>query len=174
MAKKKNIFIHPDRVEDLDKTWKDLELNKAKPEPTGYSTVCLLRNTPEARFPFRHSDVLLKRSFVERKMPTRAFIIFHDIRQDGVMLQPVKLEWMDRSHINHARRRRLSFLHLFGYVAPLTTTPPSQILALLGIHPLTSAYYCRLEEWRVKDQYDGEVLAYKIIPLSSFIPWRIR
>ena len=43
--KRKNILIHPDHIEDLDKKYKRLEENRKEPVRTGYTSICRLRNT---------------------------------------------------------------------------------------------------------------------------------
>lgn len=157
--KRKNILIHPDHIEDLDKKYKRLEENRKEPVRTGYTSICRLRNTR------LHRDILFRRMFVRDKMPTGAFIIFKELGKDSVMLQPCKPEWMNRTHINHVGGRFLGCLLFFSSYADLDTTPPSQILYDLKIDPLVTSYTFRLEEWKVQDEHDGETVAYKLIPL---------
>ena len=61
MAKKRNILIHPNRIEDLDKTRAEQRKKAIKPQPTGYSSICRIRNT---RF---HRDILFKADFIAEK-----------------------------------------------------------------------------------------------------------
>jgi hypothetical protein len=147
--KRKNILIHPDHIEDLDKKYKRLEENRKEPVRTGYTSICRLRNTR------LHRDILFRRMFVRDKMPTGAFIIFKELGKDSVMLQPCKPEWMNRTHINHVGGRFLGCLRFFSSYADLDTTPPSQILYDLKIDPLVTSYTFRLEEWKVQDEHDG-------------------
>lgn len=159
MEKKKNILIHPDHVEDLNAKYEKLEKNRKEPVRTGYTSVCRLRNT---RF---HRDILFRKSFVREKIPTGAFFVFKEVGKDNVMLQPCKAEWMQRSHIDHVRGRILAPFRFYGCRAELDTTPPSQILYILGIDPLVNSYTFRMEEWKVQDEHSGETLAYKLVPL---------
>lgn len=168
MAKKKrHIFIHPDHVENLDRKWERLELNKQEAKPTGYVGYCRFRSTPEARYSFmRHIDVLFHRKFVESKLPTRAFFFYHDTKRDWYMLQPAKPEWINRTHINHVLLRPFSKLRRFGYAAPLTTTPPCQIFYNTCVSPLARAYTYQLQEYYVNDEHEGRTLAYRLVPVS--------
>jgi hypothetical protein len=190
--RKRNILIHPDHVEDLDKKWAELEKNRKRPVRTGYVTSCLLRNTTDDRKLIQHRDILFHRSFIESKMPSRGFIIFkhimpvagtvnnnNDTPDDEqhfydsnnfdsypIMLQPCKPEWMNRSHVNHILQRFCPLLRRFGFHAQLDSTPPSQILYELGISPLKESQRFLLEEWTVKDEHDGDTLAYRLIPIG--------
>jgi hypothetical protein len=174
--KRRNIRIHPDHIENLDEKYKKLEMNSQEAVFTGYHTVCKVRNYLYNNKWFKASDVLFTSKFVEEKMPTRAFIIFNEIRKGrngapektgNVMFQPAKQEWMNRTHINHVVPRGFSRLRKFGYRAPLDSTPPSQIFYEYGIGVKAKYYYFRLVEYRVKDEYDGDVFAYKLVPLSN-------
>jgi hypothetical protein len=173
---KKHLFIHPDHVEDLDKKYERLELNSQEAVYTGYTSVIKIRNYLYQGGFFKASDVLFTSRFVREKMPTRAFIIFNEIRKGkngrpektgNVMFQPAKQEWMNRTHINHVVPRLLSSLRRFGYRAPLDSTPPPQIFYEYNIAVRAKYYYFRLAEYRIKDEYDNDVFAYKLIPLSN-------
>jgi hypothetical protein len=169
MSKKKHILIHPDHIEDLDAKWEKLKLNKKEPERTGYTTDCRVRNYTGLPGALRRLDILFHRSFVEEKMPSRCFVLYRDIKKDWLMMMPVPVKWMERSHVQFVERRWLSPLVRYGCKAELTTTPPSQLFWHCGISPLAESYRFRLEEWKVRDEYEeGDKLAYRLIPLSRF------
>ncbi len=158
---KKHIFIHPDRIEDLDETERKLEQNKKEAEPTGYHSICQIINKGEKRC------MLLKSSFVRKKIKSGALFIFSVVNKSHeVMLQPVPIEFMNRTAINHVHQRSFSLWRRYGYVVPMDGTPePAQVLHLLGLSPTLEKYTCRLEEYVVQDAAFGELMAYKIIPM---------
>jgi hypothetical protein len=174
MKNKRHILIHPDRIEDLDAKWAKLELNKREPVRTGYTSVCRLRNLFKGPALFRRLDALFPRSFIEEKMPSRGFIIYHDMKRDWVMIMPVPPEWMHRSHVNFVSERILSLFRRFAYKASLDSTSPSTVFYYSHISPLCASYAFRLEEWLVHDEHLGDKLAYRLIPLSRWKSWAAR
>lgn len=163
MSKKRNILIHPDRIEDLDKTREELKKNAIKPQPTGYFSVCRIRNTKRRR------DILLPADFVAEKLKSLTVVFFHPIGQEKtMMMQPVPPEWINRTSVCHVQERWFSSLRRFGFSAELDRIPePCEILHQLGIDPLAKGYTCRLEEWEIMDDKLGKVCAYKLIPYSA-------
>ena len=161
--KQKNIFIHPDHIENLDDTARRLERGRKEAVPTGYTSDCVVRNSR------RHRDILLSRRFVEEKCPSGAFIIFKVVDKREVMLQPVPIEFINRTSICHAERRAFARLRLYGYRARLDRAPePAMVLFHSGVDPLLSAYLFRLEEFRVQDAALGELTAYKLVPVHAY------
>lgn len=163
MAKKRNILIHPNRIEDLDKTRERLRKNAIKPQRTGYTSICRIRNT---RW---HRDILFKEDFVGVKLKTMTFIIFHPIGQEKtMMLQPVPPEWINRTSVNHVQSRFLGRFRRFQFRAELDRVPePCEILRQCGIDPLASGYTFMLEEWEIMDDVMGKIPAYKLIPINA-------
>lgn len=164
MAKKrKNILIHPNRIEDLDKTRAELRKKAIEPKPTGYSSVCRIRNTRWSR------DILFKDDFVSEKMKSMTFMVFHPIGQEKtMMLQPVPPEYINRTSVCHIAARWFARLRRFAFRAPLDRVPePCEIFRQCGIDPLAYAYTFMLEEWEIMDDAMGKINAYKLIPLSA-------
>ena len=156
---RKNIFIHPDHVEDLDER-KRQEANKKEATRTGYSTVCRLINRDGCR------ELLLKGSFVRNKCKSGAVFIFKVRGKDQVMMQPVPIEFMNRTAIIHVHKRALSAFRRYGYHAVMDGTPqPCQVLHMLGLSPVVEEYVFRLDEYVVQDEAFGETFAYRFIPL---------
>lgn len=161
--KKSRKFIHPDRIEDLDKRDAELEKKRREAKPTGYVTHARLRNTK------RNQDLLLPADFVRRKMPTCLCMIFKVLNRDEVMLQPVPARYMKRTSICHAYRRPWGFLRRYGCHVTLDAVPePCTILHILGLDPLMTSCKFRLEEYSIMDDGEGEVMAYKLIPEHPF------
>lgn len=162
MSKKKNILIHPDRIEDLDKTRREQRKKAIEPKATGYASICRLRNTN------RHRDILFTTDFVTRKMQSLTFMVFHPIGQENtMMIQPVPVEWINRTSVCHIQERFLSSFRRYGFYADLDRVPePCEILRMTGINPLAKGYTYRLEEWSINDDLQGPIFAYKLIPLS--------
>lgn len=160
--KRRNIYIHRDHIEDLDETRKKLEANRKEAVSTGYVTDCMIRNTK------RHRDLLLRSAFVREKCKSGAIFIFKVVGKDNeVMLQPVPVQFMNRTAINHITRRSFRMLRRYGYSTDMHGTPEaSTVLYNLGLSPMATSYRFRLEEYRVQDQAFGETFAYKFIPLS--------
>lgn len=160
MSKKKNILIHPDRIENLDKSRETRK--KIEPRQTGYASICRIRNTN------RHRDILFTTDFVAKKMQSLTFMVFHPIGQDKtMMIQPVPVEWINRTSVCHIQERFLSAFRKYGFRALLDRVPePCEILRMTGINPLATGYTYRLEEWSINDDLQGEIMAYKLIPLS--------
>ena len=162
MNKKRRILIHPDHIEDLDAKEARLKKNAKEPVRTGYSTICRLRNTDN------HRDIILKASFVADKIATMTFMIFHDMKNDCMMLQPVPASYIHRTSVCHVQTRFLGFIRRYGYCAELDRVPePCSILMQCGISPLASSYKFKLEEYRIQDEYEGELFAYRFIPLHA-------
>lgn len=163
MSKKKNILIHPDRIEDLDRRNERLERNRKEPVPTGYTSTCKLRNTRH------HKDLLLPASFVRNKIPTGCCIIFRVLGKDEMMLQPVPPKYINRTSICHVHRRTLGMFHRHAFRIPLDAVPePCAILHGLNLDPLLTSYRFRLTEYSIMDDAEGELMAYKFIPVSPF------
>lgn len=163
MAKKrKNIFIHPDHIENLDETAKKLEAGRKEAEPTGYTSECLLRNTK------RHRDMLLKKAFVQEKLKSGAVFFFKVVgKEHEMMMQPVPVEFMNRTSINHVEKRLFGSLRRYAYRTDMYSTPePSTVLFNLGLSPVAKYYRFRLEEYKVRDAAFGDMMAYKLVPLS--------
>lgn len=160
MSKKRNILIHPDRIEDLDRTRR--ERKKIEPKQTGYVSICRIRNTR------RNRDILFVTDFVAEKMKSLTFMVFHPIGQDKtMMIQPVPAEWINRTSVCHIQERFLSSFRKYGFVSELDRVPePCEIFHMTGINPLAKGYTYKLEEWRINDDLQGEINAYKLIPLS--------
>lgn len=157
---RKNIYIHPDHVEDLDERRRQQEANKKEPKKTGYSTVCRLINRDNCR------ELLLKGSFVRSKCKSGAVFIFKVCGKDQVMMQPVPIEFMNRTAIMHVRKRSMSAFRRYGYHAVMDGTPqPCQVLHMLGLSPVVEEYVFRLDEYVVQDEAFGETFAYRFIPL---------
>ena len=163
MAKKRNILIHPNRIEDLDKTREKLKRNAIKPQRTGYTSTCRIRN---GRW---HRDILFKEDFVGEKLKTMTFMIFHPIGQEKtMMLQPVPPEWINRTSVCHVRHRLFGHYRRFAFKAELDRVPePCEILRQCGIDPLASGSTFMLEEWEIMDDAMGKIPAYKLIPLNA-------
>lgn len=158
--KRRNILIHPDHIENLDEKNRRLEANRKEPKATGYETVCTFRNTR------KHRDVLLKTDFVRNKCKSGVFIIFKVVNRKEVMLQPVPVEFMNRTSICHVERRFLSHWRCYGYRARLERAPePAMVFIHSGIDPLIPEYTFRMVEYSIQDEAFGEVLAYKLEPL---------
>lgn len=162
MRKKKNILIHPDRIENLDETRRKQKEKAIKPKKTGYTGICRIRNTK------RHRDILFTTDFVVNKMKSLTFMVFHPIGQDKtMMIQPVPVEWINRTSVCHIQERFLSAFRKYGFQAELDRVPePCEILRMTGINPLANGYTYKLEEWRINDDLQGEINAYKLIPFS--------
>lgn len=157
---RKNIYIHPDHVEDLDERRRQQEANKKEPSKTGYSTVCRLINRDNCR------ELLLKGSFVRSKCKSGAVFIFKVCGKDQVMMQPVPIEFMNRTAIMHVHKRSMSAFRRYGYHAVMDGTPqPCQVLHMLGLSPVVEEYVFRLDEYVVQDEAFGETFAYRFIPL---------
>lgn len=157
---RKNIYIHPDHVEDLDERKRQQEANKKEPRQTGYSTVCRLINRDGQR------ELLLKGGFVRKKCKSGAVFIFKVCCKDQVMMQPVPIEFMNRTAIMHVRKRTMSVFRRYGYHAAMDGTPqPCQVLHMLGLSPVVEEYVFRLDEYVVQDEAFGETFAYRFIPL---------
>lgn len=157
---RKNIFIHPDHVEDLDERKRQQETNKKEATQTGYSTVCRLINRDGCR------ELLLKGCFVRNKCKSGAVFIFKVRGKDQVMMQPVPIEFMNRTAIIHVHKRALSAFRRYGYHAVMDGTPqPCQVLHMLGLSPVVEEYVFRLDEYVVQDEAFGETFAYRFIPL---------
>lgn len=162
--KKRKIFIHPDHIEYLDETKKKLDANRKEAVATGYVSECLIRNTG------RHRDMLLPDAFVREKCKSGALFIFkvHG-KEHEIMVQPVPVEFMNRTSINHVVKR--SFARIFShrrysYSVDMHGTPEaSTVLYLCGLSPLARSYRFRLVEYTVQDAAFGEVKAYKLMPL---------
>lgn len=163
MKKKKNILIHPDRIEDLDRRNERLERNRKEPVSTGYITTCRLRNTRH------HHDLLLPASFVRNKITTGCCIIFKVLGKDEMMLQPVPPKYINRTSICHVHRRFFSMFQRYAFRIPLDAVPePCAILHGLNLDPLLTSYRFQLAEYRIMDDAEGELMAYKFIPVSPF------
>lgn len=159
--KRKHIFIHPDRIEDLDETNRRLEANRKKEEPTGYKSVCHIRNTRRRR------EILLKSDFVKEKCKSGVFILFKVVNRKQIMLQPVPIEFMNRTSIIHIRKRNFSRFRKYGYKARLDRSPePASVFYETGLDPMLQGYTYELEEYKVQDAAFGEICAYKLIPLK--------
>lgn len=157
---RKNIYIHPDHVEDLDERRHQQEANRKEPRKTGYSTVCRLVNRDCCR------ELLLKGSFVRSKCKSGAVFIFKVCGKDQVMMQSVPIEFMNRTAIMHVRKRTMSVFRRYGYHAVMDGTPqPCQVLHMLGLSPVVEEYVFRLDEYVVQDEAFGETFAYRFIPL---------
>ena len=74
--KRKDILIHPNRIEDLDKTRAELRKKAIKPQATGYSSICRIRNT---RW---HRDIIFKADFIAEKLKSMTFMVFHPIGEE--------------------------------------------------------------------------------------------
>lgn len=162
--KKRRIFIHPDHIEDLDETKRKLEVNRKEAVPTGYVSECYIRNTR------RHRDMLLTASFVRDKCKSGALFIFKVYgKEHEVMVQPVPVEFMNRTSINHVEKRSLMryFSHRrYAYRTDMHGTPEvSTVFFNLGLSPMAQSYHFRMEEYTVQDAAFGEVKAYKLVPL---------
>lgn len=162
MKKKRNILIHPDRIEDLDKTRREQRRKAIEPKRTGYESVCRIRNTR------RYRDILFTTDFVSKKMQSLTFMVFHPIGQDNtMMIQPVPVEWINRTSVCHIQERFLSAFRRYGFYADLDRVPePCEILHMTGINPLAKGYTYKLEEWVINDDLQGQIFGYKLIPLS--------
>ncbi|MBM6670044.1 hypothetical protein H6B14_04570 [Phocaeicola coprophilus] len=161
MKKRQNIFIHPDRIEHLDETNARLEQGRKPAVATGYKSICCVRNSR------RHRDILLRRDFVREKCPSGVFIIFKVVDRREVMLQPVPVEFINRTSICHIARRPFPWLRGYAYRAELDRTPePAMVLLHSGVDPLLPEYTFELEEYRVQDAAFGELTAYKLIPFK--------
>lgn len=163
MAKKKNILIHPNRIEDLDQKQAELRKKAIKPKATGYNSICRIRNS---RF---HRDILFKADFIAEKMKTMTFMVFHPIGEEKtMMIQPVPVEWINRTSVCHVQHRLFGKYRRFGFKADLDRVPePCEILRQCGIDPLANGYTFLLEEWEINDDVMGKITAYKLIPLNA-------
>lgn len=163
MAKKRNILIHPNRIEDLEKTRAELKKKAIKPQRTGYSSICRIRNTR------RHRDILFKDDFIAEKMKTMTFMVFHPIGQEKtMMLQPVPPEYINRTSVYHIEHRWFPKFRRFQFRSQLDRVPePCEIFRQCGIDPLAHGYSFMLEEWEIMDDVMGKINGYKLIPLSA-------
>lgn len=161
--KRKNILIHPNRIEDLDKRNAELRKKAIKPKPTGYNSFCLIRNS---RW---HRDILFKGDFVAEKMKSMTFMVFHPIGEEKtMMIQPVPPEWINRTSVCHIQERMSSRFRRFPFRSQLDRVPePCEILRQCGIDPLASGYSFVLEEWEINDDIMGKINAYKLIPIAA-------
>lgn len=161
--KRKNILIHPNRIEDLDKTRAELRKKAIKPKATGYNSICRIRNT---RW---HRDILFKADFIAEKMKSMTFMVFHPIGEEKtMMIQPVPPEWINRTSVCHVQHRLLGSFHRFPFRAQLDRVPePCEILRQCGIDPLANGYTFLMEEWEINDDVMGKIPAYKLIPLNA-------
>lgn len=161
MTNKKHIFIHPDHIENLDEKYSRMEKNKKDPIKTGYTSICLLRNSR------KHRDILLKSNFVREKCKSGVFILFKIVNKKEVMFQPVPVEFSNRTSICHIQRRFFPFFKKYAYRSELIRAPePSMILMHSDVDPLISEYTFELEEYKIQDEVFGEVFAYKLNPLK--------
>jgi hypothetical protein len=181
-AKRNNIRIHPDHVEHLDQTRAEARKHAIKPERTGYESVCQLVNEEKKTLTsllFGYREFRFKAKFVKEKMKSGVFITFapFDSKQaeraenetgdeqhrTGIMLQPVPVEYMKRTSIAHIHRRLFGFLCRFGYYADMDTVPePCEILWRMHLDPTMRRATFILEEWKIKDDKQGETFAYKL------------
>ena len=161
--KRKNILIHPNRIEDLDKTRAELRKKAIKPQATGYSSICRIRNTRWRR------DIIFKADFIAEKLKSMTFMVFHPSGEEKtMMLQPVPPEWINRTSVCHVQHRFLGKHRRFAFKAKLDRVPePCEILRQCGIDPLAQGYTFMLEEWEIMDDVMGKIPAYKLIPLNA-------
>lgn len=161
MAHKKKIFIHPDHIENLDEKYEKLEKDKKPEKETGYRSICYIRNTRKCR------QIHLKANFVKEKCKSGAFIIFKVVDKPQIMLQPVPIEFMNRTSVGHIEKRNFAFFHRYGYKAELDRTPePATIFYNLGLDPMLKGYVFEMVEYVVQDEAFGEIFAYKLVPVK--------
>lgn len=161
--KRRNILIHPNRIEDLDKKHAELRKKAIKPQRTGYSSICRIRNTRWNR------DILFKADFISEKMKSMTFMVFHPIGEEKtMMIQPVPPEWINRTSVCHIQQRWFAKYRRFAFRSMLDRVPePCEILRQCGIDPLAQGYTFLLEEWEIMDDVMGKIPAYKLIPINA-------
>lgn len=159
----KDKIIHPDRIEDRSETRKKLEKSRIKNVFTGYKSTCVIINKANRR------EMLVKSSFVRKKIKTGCMVIFKVVGKDEIWMQSVTPKLSARTSIAHAKKRHFHFLLKYGYKFVLDGTPePATILFNSGVDPLISKYKFRIEEYTAKDEFTSEekVMNYKLIPLK--------
>lgn len=170
--KKKNIFIHPTHIENRDETNKKLEKKKIEPRKTGFTDKCKVTQRPSRLNPLLkllhlqpvfHRYIHLTDDFVQKRCRSHCAIIFKQVNKDEIYFQPVPAKYMKRTNILHVKKKWMGNFRRWAYKAYLDVPEPSTIFYTLGMHPLTKSATFTLQEWRIMDDAEGELNAFKFI-----------